>query len=92
MMWGPYGFGGMAWMPFFGIFFWLLIIVLGVAAVRAVMGPRHHYAPPWHAQDLSASSRSAGLSILDERYARGEINRDEYLQKRQDMLGPGAKV
>jgi len=27
------------------------------------------------------------LRILHERYARGEITREEYLQRRQDMLG-----
>jgi putative membrane protein len=31
--------------------------------------------------------RPAGLDLLDQRYARGEINRDEYLQKRGDVLG-----
>jgi putative membrane protein len=30
---------------------------------------------------------SAELEVLGERYARGEINRDEYLQKRSDILG-----
>ena len=25
------------------------------------------------------------LAFLDERYARGEINREEYLQKRDDL-------
>jgi putative membrane protein len=29
--------------------------------------------------------RSASLDVLEERYVRGEINRDEYLQKKQDM-------
>jgi uncharacterized membrane protein len=27
------------------------------------------------------------LGILCERYARGEINREEYLEKRSDILG-----
>jgi uncharacterized membrane protein len=27
-----------------------------------------------------------GLATLDERYARGDINRYEYLQKRNDIL------
>ncbi len=31
--------------------------------------------------------RSAGLDVLEERYARGEINRDEYLQKKKDIEG-----
>jgi CRP/FNR family transcriptional regulator, dissimilatory nitrate respiration regulator len=29
-----------------------------------------------------AFTRSSGLDVLEERYARGEINRDEYLQKK----------
>ena len=33
------------------------------------------------------TGRSPGLGILDDRYARGEINRDEYVQKRKDILG-----
>ncbi len=34
--------------------------------------------------------RSEALAILEGRYARGEIQRDEYLQKKQD-LGGGLK-
>jgi putative membrane protein len=30
---------------------------------------------------------STELEILGARYARGEINREEYLQKRSDILG-----
>jgi len=29
--------------------------------------------------------RSAGLHALEERYARGEIGRDEYLEKKRDI-------
>ena len=32
-----------------------------------------------------AMRRSGGLDVLEERYARGEINRDEYLQKKKDI-------
>jgi len=28
---------------------------------------------------------SPGLDVLEERYARGEIDRDEYLQKKKDL-------
>jgi uncharacterized membrane protein len=31
--------------------------------------------------------RPAGLDVLEERYARGEINHDEYLQKKKDIIG-----
>lgn len=30
---------------------------------------------------------SAGLDILEERYARGEINREEFMQKKQEISG-----
>lgn len=33
-----------------------------------------------------ASARSA-RDILDERYARGEIDREEYLQRKNDIAG-----
>jgi uncharacterized membrane protein len=31
--------------------------------------------------------RSSGLGLLEERYARGEVNREEYLQKKGDLQG-----
>jgi len=45
----------------------------------------------WLVRSLTANDgrslprRSAGLDVLEERYARGEINRDEYLQKKRDL-------
>jgi putative membrane protein len=30
--------------------------------------------------------RSTGLDLLEERYARGEISREEYLQKKHDLI------
>ncbi len=83
---GP-GFGMMggwdgAMFPFSGIF-GLLVLALVIAAlvwiVRAFLRPQDR-AP-------RAERASAGLDVLDQRYARGEINRDEYQQKRADLLG-----
>ena len=46
----------------------------------------------WHGGDragyLSTASAAAKLPLdtLDEAYARGEIGREEYLRKREDMM------
>lgn len=34
------------------------------------------------------TNRRRALEVLDERYARDEIGRDEYLQKRRDFDNP----
>ncbi|WP_255565169.1 SHOCT domain-containing protein [Methylovirgula sp. HY1] len=36
---------------------------------------------------LGLRRRPSGLDILEERYARGDINREEYLQKKHDLSG-----
>jgi uncharacterized membrane protein len=38
------------------------------------------------AKALSAARENSGLEVLTRRYARGEIDRNEYLQKRDDIL------
>lgn len=56
----------------------IAIVAFVVWLVRSVAGPSMHY---------TQSRRSPGLDALEERYARGEINRDEYLQKKKDIGG-----
>jgi putative membrane protein len=75
------GWGG-GWMGPFMMIFWLVILGLAVAAVVWLIRSTTHpgVQPP-------RMGRSRGLELLDERYARGEINRDEYVQKRGDILG-----
>ena len=76
------GWGGGAMFPF-SVIFGLLVFALVIAAlvwfVRAILRPQD--------RALRAERVSAGLDVLDQRYARGEINRDEYQQKRADLLG-----
>lgn len=77
------GWGGGGFFPFHGIFGLLLLVLVIVAVVwlvRVMLRPQDRAPRAEH-------RTTAGLDILDQRYARGEISRDEYLQKRGDVLG-----
>jgi len=72
-----YGYGMMG--AGLGWFFMLLVVVIVVAVavglLRDVWSLRH---------DRHLRSRAA-LDILDERYARGEIDADDYKKRRADL-------
>jgi putative membrane protein len=61
------------------ILFWIAVIVGVVVLVKWLL-------------DQSSSGKGSRdkspLEILRERYARGEINREEYEQKRRDLEPP----
>jgi len=46
-------------------------------------GYHPYYDRPWRWGPPPPASNAA--SILEERYAKGDISREEYLQKKQDM-------
>lgn len=64
-------------MPVFMILFWGLIIWGIVALTRGVAWP-----------GSTESSRQAGsaLEVLKRRYARGEISKEEYEEKKKDLI------
>ena len=85
--WQGYGYGmmgsgmmgnfGWGWfMPIFMILFWGLVIWGIVALVRGVSQPG--------STDFSSRTDSA-LEILKKRYARGEINKEEYEARKKDL-------
>ncbi len=76
--WGGMGMGwGMGFGWILSLFFWVAVLVAVIALVR------------WMS-DQPRSGDGGGkraLDILQERYARGEIEREEYEQKRRDLGG-----
>lgn len=70
------GSGGMFFGGVFMWIFWLLVIVVIVAVVKATMAGN---------TQRSDGQKDSPLSILEERYARGEIDREEYQEKRREL-------
>lgn len=77
MMWN-YGMGhGWGW---FGMgLFWLVFILLVLVAVKYLASKS---APRG---DLPRGVDKTATDYLDESYAKGEISREEFLQKREDL-------
>ena len=71
-------FGG--WMPGFGwvfmLLFWALLILGIFAIIKWLAG---------EASNRGAPAQKNALQILEERYARGEIEREEFEQKKRDL-------
>jgi putative membrane protein len=77
MMWGA-GWYGMIFMPLFMILMLVVVIAVAVLIVRSLGGPWRgvappHYPPPGH----------TALDILKERYVRGEIDKNEFEERRR---------
>jgi putative membrane protein len=60
-----------------------LVVLLVVLLMVAFRGPRRLAPPP----GAITAAVTPALSELDLRYARGEIDHDEYLQRRANLLG-----
>ncbi len=71
-MMGNFGFGGMG----FGWIIWLALIVGGYLLLRG----RINLNTPDNGGNLSA------LEILKQRYARGEISKDEFERMKKDLI------
>lgn len=74
-MWTMMGSGRMWIMP---LVFLVVMAVLVTLAVRLIS--------PRPAGNTRPSEGSGALALLDARYARGEIGREEYLEKKKDLV------
>jgi putative membrane protein len=71
-MWGLWGFWGIGMMLMM-LVFWGVVLVGLVLAIRWLFGQGRH------------PRRDPALEILRERYARGEINREEFESRKRDL-------
>ncbi|HVO69470.1 MAG TPA: SHOCT domain-containing protein [Aggregatilineaceae bacterium] len=85
-MWYPrheFGWGGLIFGVVLTVAFWGVLVMLGVLLFRALTGPRGRHDTD---QIPPAGQSKTALDILKERYARGEITKDEYEQMREVLL------
>ncbi len=78
-----FGWGGMIFGGLLTLLFWVVVIALVVFAVRALSRSGSGRATPPAGSPGPAPDQA--LEILRERYARGEITKDEYTSMRQDL-------
>lgn len=88
-MWGSnYGYGypmmGGHWgFELFGVLFSVFVVVVFIAIVIALIRHARGGKSMWHCRHFRGGDDA--LAILRERYARGEIDHEEFEQKRKDL-------
>ena len=78
--WGNAPDGSVSWLVFLPMMFWPILVISGIIALVVLLlrGSNTSRPSPWH------DSRTP-FDILRERFARGEIDRQEY-EERKGLL------
>lgn len=69
----------------------VLLVLLAYGLIRWIRGARPPQGTSGPAEQPPAQ-KSRALQILEEAYARGEISREEFLQKRDDLTGKKSEL
>jgi putative membrane protein len=81
--WGHgFGLGGALFGGIFMLIFWILIIWLAVAFVRGSFGCHGRHCD-LVGKDLNGKGGDSAMDILRERFAKGEISKEEFEEKSQ---------
>ncbi len=65
---------GYGWMGFGMWLFWIVLIVIILLIVKSVTGNNSTY-----------TNKQSPMEILKERYARGEINEEEFTRRKREL-------
>ncbi len=79
--WGPSGWTGWLFMSLMMIVFWGGLIALVVWAIRTFAGPT--------GAERRGEPASDALGTLEQRFARGEIDQEEFERRRAVLRGEG---
>lgn len=78
-MWGEMGWGGWGMFSFVHMFLWWVLIVLGIVVLAKWLIAGSRGGRP--------AAEDRALGILRERYARGEIGKEEFEARKRDLGG-----
>ena len=91
MMMNDFGGMGYGWVGIVLTLVFLALIVVGIVLVARGRGgsggDRMPGPSPGAEYPPQVSARSAALAVLEERYARGEIDREEFMIRKTDLTG-----
>jgi putative membrane protein len=67
------------------MFFSVIFLILGSGVIAYILGWRPDFLEPSSYKTSRGKTDESALELLNERYARGEIDEEEYLKKKENL-------